>query len=248
MKMQTALLLASLVALRTVSAQTCERPHPFDHTSAIRGNASFVEGAGAACDLVASVDAANSTPSGAFAWYSLPYAPPIWRISFRIDVTGFGDTDSVSSLDILSASARRAWPAGLGPSTLLRVRVFKLASLGPDPAIAAIVACNDASCVPSGYVAASTLATSFSSGDLFRFELHMGAGGDGELLWWRNADFADPPSGVIGPLDNAAWNGVQHAALGAFQPSGSASVDGGSIRLYAIDSPYDELFWSDFDD
>jgi hypothetical protein len=239
-------LLALLAIPVAALAQSCEPPHPFDHASGIRGVATFEPGAGSTCHLSARLDAANSVPSGAFAWYSLPYAAETWRLSFRVDATEFPDGGQISSADIVAASARHGWPAGVGPSTLLRLTLFRLPSLGPLPAIAASYACNAAPCVSSGYTGSTLVATDVSNGDLFRFELTTGAAG--KLRWWRNADFSDPPTGESPVLDNAAWTGVEHVALGVFAPYDLIQSVGGTIRFSDIDSPYDTLFWSDFDD
>jgi hypothetical protein len=241
------LLLAALAASATLSAQTCERPHPFDHTSAIRGAASFVAGDGAACDIVASLDAANSVPSGAFAWYSLPSAPSPWRISFRIDLSGFDTNAPITSTDILTATAEHPSPVG-GPATLLRVVLAAFSGNGPDAMLLGKAACNDAQCAPGGYMYASLMASRVSSGDLLRFEVDSGAGAAGQVKWWINADFTDPPTGTFDNLDNAQWGGVRHVALGAAQPYGLAATNGATLRFSEVDSPYDTLFWSGFDE
>lgn len=241
-------LLAVAAAPMAALAQTCAPPHPFDHTSAIRGSATFVPGAGSACDLSATVDPDNSAPSGAFAWYSLPYAAQTWRISFRIDASQFPGTDELSSVDILAASARHAWPAGVGPSNVLRLSLFRASNLAPLAALAATYACNASNCASAGYTGSTVAATDVADGDLFRFELATGAGGEGHLRWWRNAGFDAPPTGEAPALDNAAWVGVQHVALGAFRPYYLVANVGGTLTFSDIESPYDTLFWSDFDD
>jgi hypothetical protein len=241
-------LLVLLACPLLASAQSCAPPHPFDHTSSIRGNAAFVAGSGSTCDLAATVDAANSVPSGAFAWYSLPYAAPVWRISFRIDASAFPDDGQPSSIDILAASSRQPWPASGGTSTLLRLDLFRLPGLGPLPAISAFYACNASNCATVGYTDSTLVATDIVNGDLFRFELTSAAGAAGRLRWWRNADFSDPPTGESEALDNAAWAGVQHVALGAFSPYYLVADVGGTVTFSDVDSPYDTLFWSDFDE
>ena len=240
MKLREICFLALSATSHALSAQTCQPPHPVDRLSGLGGHAEFSPGGGDACDLIATLNAGNSSAAGAFGWYSLPVAASTWRISFRMDTSQFGSLSPfVDSLSILAATSKV--PIG-GESTLLRASLFAIDDSGPILALYA--ACNTA----PGYLCGTVIQQNIVNDDLLRFEVDIGSGSAGQARVWINADFTDPPTATFGNLDNAAWLGVQYAALGAFEPYGTFAANGTALRFYDVTSPYDTLFWSDFDE
>lgn len=114
------------------------------------------------------------------------------------------------------------------------------------PYVFVLIACGDATACPDHRIV-SYIGT-VANGDVLRFELHSGAGDDGDFRWWINADYEDPPTGIYGHLDNGAWVGVQDVALGAFGPAGAIAANGTTLRFSDVESRYDSLFWSTFDE
>ncbi len=228
-------------------AQTCVRPHPFDRTASIRGNVAFVPSDGSTCDLVVSLMPNNSTPSGAFAWYSLPNPEQLWRISFRIDASGFSN-DSLAAVGVLSVTSRQPWPVVNGDAALLRVTLWGGISDPPSPLVSLSGACSGSApvCTQGSYY--DVVPATISSGDLLRFELSVGEGAAGQVRFWQNADFTDPPTAVLTGLDNAMWQGAQHVGLGIFDSFYSIVTTGASVRFSEIETSDDILFWSDFDE
>ncbi len=243
MKLRAIAILGLLATFQAVHAQVCDPPHPFDRTSAINGTVQLAAGSGTSCDIVASVAANSSTGSGALAWYSLPSPAVSWRISFHLDTSQFDANAALNSVDILSAMAPKPAVEG-GQASLLRLTLLALG--GPNVMLLASGACGDARCTTATY--GGELVDDLVSGDLLRFELDTGDGTAGQLKWWVNADFTDPPTGTFDNLDNVAWQGVQYVALGAFQPTYQSATSGTTLQFSGIDSPYDILFWSDLDE
>lgn len=227
-------------------AQTCTPPHPFDRTATIRASVAFVPGSGTACDVTASLPPNNTTPSGGFAWYSLPNPETLWRISFRVDASGFSSDDILAYVSILSVTSREPWPAVDGNADLFRVTLA--ADYGSDePYIAVTGSCSGTSGCGQDMFYNPILST-LTNGDMLRFELSVGAGDAGQLRFWQNADFTDPPTAVFTGLNNAMWQGVHSIAIGAFNPYYHIFTSGASVHFYEIQTSDDILFWSDFDE
>lgn len=222
-------------------AQGCTPPEPFGRTTAIRGNAGFVDNGGGHCNLVATLAAGNDVTGSAFAYYSLPQPNPHWHFSFRVDTSQLGDPlHLVDDVSILSASARVPYPLIDGKATL--AKVLLIGGAGASPQLLVAAACFDG--LP---LVCSNMGGALIDGDLVRLELTVGAGAAGELRWWINAGYDEEPTGTLGNLDNAPWRGVQAVALGAFEPSGSIASNGTTLAFRDIESFDDTLFWSGFE-
>jgi hypothetical protein len=230
------LLLATPMAL----AGDCTPPGSFHRTNAIRGDLALVPGAGASCDIEATVAPGNDHYGGAFAWYTLPAPVSPWRISFRIDLSEMGVLeDFADTFHFLSVGTRHPYPQVDGAATLLNALVFRI---DEELYFGLLFACADA----IGSMCSNAFPVNLSDGDLLRFEVATGAG-DGHVRWWLNSDFTDPPTGSIENIDNAAWQGVETVALGLFEPTGVVAANGATLKIQDIESPDDTLFWGNFD-
>ncbi|HEX5121991.1 MAG TPA: hypothetical protein VFV97_02000 [Rhodanobacteraceae bacterium] len=223
-------------------AQTCAVPHPFDRTYVLGGTVAFVPGTGATCDLSTSVGATGAIATGAFAWYTAGGDRPTLRVSFRIDTSQLDETTVVDGVEILAVTSRHVAP-GLFGNVLLHVG---LVGGGPDatsPYLSYLAYCG----ICSEQMIVGTNPP-IANGDLLRFEIAIGAGADGWVRYWRNADFSDPPTYDTGALDNAALLGSRDVALGAFNVATRLASVGTALRFSEIESSDEVLFWNAFDE
>lgn len=238
------ILVSGCLAAGVSFAQGCTPPEPFGRTTAIRGNAGFVDNGGGHCDLVATLAAGNDVTGAAFAYYSLPQPNPHWRFSFRVDTSQLGDPLNLfDRVSLLSASARVPYPLVNGNVALAKVLLFGPYGGATSPELVVKTACT----AGTSYMCSHSMTDALADGDLVRLELTVGAGAAGELRWWINAGYDEKPSGTLGDLDNAPWQGVQVVALGAFEPSARIALRGATLTFRDIESFDDTLFWSGFE-
>ena len=234
------LLLSLPVSLR---AQTCERPQPFGRTSQIGGSFAFVDGAGPTCDLTASGLATGLTPSGAFAWYSVPGLSTTYRISFRLDTSQLSEDTVIDGVEILAVTSRHPAPASYG-NVLVHVGLVGAGKNDPTTAYVSYLAfcgsCPDQTAVG--------VFPPIVNGDRLGFEINIGAGAQGSFRYWQNASFSDPPTYSREGLDNGALLGARDVALGAFNISTRLASVGTTLRFSEIQTSDDVISWSDFDE
>lgn len=240
------LLLAGLHGVS--SAQTCERPHPFDRISALQGTTEFVAGDGASCDLRASLDASGPSVSGGFAWYSVPDRRSTLRIAFTVDTSDFQAQSLLDGAEILAVTSHIASTEPYG-NVILHVG---LEGAPDEPEPGSTYLNYAAKCGPAGGGACGNLVVGVAGvvhdGDRLAFEIGVGAGADGWIRIWQNADFTDPPTVEIDDLDNGALLGPGDVALGTFNRFAAFQPSEMTLRFSDIETSDDVLFWSGLDD
>jgi len=184
---------------------------------------------------------AQAGPTAAdFMYYVRPKALTSVRYEFEVDTSELtGDTDSSRSVQLFAASSPvviSSWPQlltidmiGGTPYPSLRFRTPR----GGNQPIEQI-----------------TIPLTASTATL-RVEINVGSGTAGNVRYWINAAYVDPPTGILNNagagLDNAAWTGVIAAAVGMSSMTDAFRANaGGTFAIYHIASSDDLLFWDDF--
>jgi hypothetical protein len=184
--------------------------------------------------------AAQAGPvAAAFLYYTRPRPLASVRYSFRLDTSALtGATLGNRGFQVFAASA----PVVLAStSQMLLIRYA-----GGDPQPALLLTAARGGDVPIQSAAVPITQTI----NTVRVEINTGAGAAGNVRYWINAAFDDPPTGVLDSdgagLDNAAWGGVIAAAIGVSSTTSNfRAACGGSVTIDQIESSDDQLFWDD---
>jgi hypothetical protein len=241
---------AMLFALRVASAQTCAAPLPFAYSFQNQGTASL-QGTdlNTQCALDVSLDSTATGVGAAFLHYRRTVPSTSLRFGFRVDMSGIASELNLANRQVQLfsvSSSSLVGVAGNVSSQLLNVSLAGAASGGPSLRMRAAT---------SGTPGNSTLAiqTLSQNVNVLGFEIDVGAGTAGSVQYWINADFSEPPTGVIdnagAGLDNAAWGGIIAAELGMSSPTTQflANNTGGVVVFDQIQTTDDTIFWQNFE-
>lgn len=235
------ILLLVLLVSPIARAQGCHEPGPFYRTEALQGNIQFVAGGGGDCALSAELAASAAPTAIAVAWYRRPLPATPWRIGFRLDTSALSDLTVVRQALVLAASAHTPYPDTDG---VLHVLAVALLGSSGSKLVRLKAACNRS---PTHVCVANVPLQ--SDHELLRFEVSIGAGANGYLRWWQNANFSDPPTGTLENLDNMQWNGVDTVALGIGSSTNGFRSAYANLALGfdAIETPDDFVSWNGFE-
>jgi hypothetical protein len=227
-----------LAAVSTFASATwsCELPLPFEYVFHNNVTSSL---AGTSCALTVSTTATSRTTAAAFFHYRRPSPLTSVRYGFRLDSSALSTGLSNQQVRLFSATSS---VVGLSPPTsdLLAIEL----RLGTPSSL--LFAAADAS---SGTKFASVAL----SGSVNTVRVEINTGATGNVKYWINHAFTDPPDGVIettpgSGLDNADLQGVIGAEIGLSNPTKNyrALHSGEALVFDQIESSDDIVFYDDF--
>lgn len=176
-----------------------------------------------------------------FMYYVRPQPITFVRYAFRIDTSGLtGATESVRAFQIFSASSPvvvASWP---------QLLTINLIGGSPEPSLRLTTPRG------GGKPLEQTLVPLPAAIVMVRVEISVGSGTAGRVRYWIDADYSDPPTGVLDDsgagLDNAAWGGVIAAAVGMSSTTSEfRATCGGTLTIDRIGSSDDLLFGDNFE-
>lgn len=175
-----------------------------------------------------------------FLYYVRPRPLTSVRYGFRIDASALtGVTTASRSFQIFAASSPvvvSAWP---------QLLTVNMVGGSPFPALQLIT--------PRGGKTREQVTVPLSAATvMLRVEINVGTGTTGNVRYWIDADYSNPPTGILNDggagLDNAAWSGVIAAAIGMSSTTSAFRTNcGGTFTIDHITSSDDLLAWDDFE-
>jgi len=178
--------------------------------------------------------------AASFLYYMRPQPVASVRYAFLVDTSELtGATVATRAFQIFAASSPvvvSGWP---------QLLTINLVGGNPFPSLKLIT--------PRGGKSLQQVVVPFTAATaMVRVEINVGAGTAGNVRYWIDADYADPPTGILDDagagLDNAAWTGVIAAAIGmSSTTSGFRANCGGTLAINHITSSDDLLFWHTFE-
>lgn len=230
-------LLAS--AASAACAQSCVLPVPFQYEFQNGASATLSAPApGDPCALSAALNPGARSTAAAFLHYRRATPLTSVRFGFRLDTSGLVNYSGLQFVQIFSASS---------PTIIAGVsNVFGM-TLRPGGSYPQLIFS-----AARGTGATGTTVALAQNSNVVRVEINVGAGTAGNVRYWINHAFSDPPDGTLdnngAGLDNGAFQGVIAAGLGLASPtSGFSSAQAGNVLLFdQIESSDDVLFYDDF--
>jgi len=178
--------------------------------------------------------------AASFMYYLRMRALASVRYAFRVDTSGLsGATVANRSFQIFAASSPvivSGWP---------QLLTVNLVGDSPFPALKFMT--------PRGGKPLEQVVVPLTAASaMVRVEINVGAGTAGNVRYWIDADYADPPTGILedagAGLDNAAWSGVIAAAIGMSSTTSAFRANcGGTFSINHITSSDDLLFGDNFE-
>jgi hypothetical protein len=232
---------ALLFLWATLPVRACNLPVPFEYVFENQATATLSAASeDLPCTVVASFSPSPGPVAAAFLHYARPKPLASVRYGFRIDTSALTNlTLANRAIQLFSASS----PSIVSSASQLLHVWLSGGSSAPTLHFAGVRA--DGAPVPNAVTLTQALNT-------VRFEINVGAGTAGNVRYWINAAYSDPPTGILdnggAGLDNAAWLGVIAAEFGVSSPSDKfREFSGGTVTYDQIESNDDLLFWHGFD-
>jgi len=178
--------------------------------------------------------------AASFLYYVRPRPVASVRYAFFVDTSELiGATVATRSFQIFAASSPvvvSGWP---------QLLTINLVGSNPFPALRLTTP-------RGGKALEQRVVPLMAASAMVRVEINVGAGTAGNVRYWIDADYTDPPTGILDDagagLDNAAWSGVIAAAIGmSSTTSGFRANCGGTLAINHITSSDDLLFWQTFE-
>jgi hypothetical protein len=204
--------LAAIAVLSAAAhAQSCKLPAPFQYKFENFAQLAVTSGA-SGCSLSATVNAAAPTAALAYVHYRRPPSINPLRFGFRLDVSAIASWSPFASVRIFAASARDSFPTADGLPQLVSLLLLGNAA---QPRLGILVADNAVSVQHQ-----QSRVVALTQVSVVRIELTHGSGASSGLLrYWINANYTDPPTGVMesspgAGLDNSGWGAIHTVGLG----------------------------------
>jgi hypothetical protein len=238
-----------LFALHIAQAQTCAVPMPFAYSFQNQGTASL-QGTdpNTQCALNVSLNSTATGVGAAFLHYRRTVPSTSLRFSFRMDMTGIAPILTLANRDVQLFSASSSNLVGTPPDVNSQLLNVYLGGSASGPFLRMIAACSGE---PSHSIQVPQPLT--GNVNVLRFQINVGSGTSGSVTYWINADFTDPPTGIIdnqgAGLDNAAWGGIIAAEIGMSSPTPVFQTNntGGVLVIDQIATTDDTIFWQNFE-
>jgi hypothetical protein len=229
--------------IANASAATCDFPIPFQyefHSASSVSLSPSIDGSGRCALSVATGTDARTTAAGILHYRRAAPLTTV-RYGFRFDTSAVTSGTSAEQVQLFSATAPVRVALPFPQSSILSVFYSNAAT----PTIRFLAASSGAPILK--------MATLSESVNVVRVEINVGARATGNVKYWINHDFTDPPEGVIetspgAGLDNAAFVGVQGAEIGMSNPASGFRHNhpAQAIVFDQIESSDDMLFYDDF--
>lgn len=164
------------------------------------------------------------------------------RFGFRLDYSALVNFSGLQYVQVFSASA----PTTVGGFSHVLDIALSVPTLGSPPHTLTFTAARG-----SGGPSSTPVAFTQTS-NVVRVEINVGANTAGNVRYWINHAFTDPPDGTIDDagagLDTAAFQGVIAATVGLGSQSGPfrSAQTGNALVFDQIESSDDVLFYDDF--
>jgi hypothetical protein len=239
----------SLVAGLGILALTAQAPrgdacapfHPFDGMTSLLATASLETDVLGSCALVATIPPSSQpTIPGAFVWYRRPVPTAPLRVSFHLSQNDpeQGPFDTYALL-VGNPMQHTFFDYGVDYPLLVEIG-------GDNVADHATLIFGGVCANVAGGSCFERIPIPVPIDATVRFEVDTNPSG-GSIRAWLNADFTDPPIAELAGIDNAATGGVASVSLGAFAPTGRYTADGVNVRISAVESSDDTIFFSSLD-